>query len=36
MNRAERQAARLALGAAAVLTEATAVELLPFGDARVF
>lgn len=34
MDRAERMAARLALGRDAVFTEATAVALLPFGDAK--
>lgn len=33
MNRAERNAARIALGRDAVMTEAMAVELLPFSDA---
>jgi hypothetical protein len=33
MTRDERQAARLALGKDAVMSEATAIELLPFSDA---
>lgn len=33
MTRSERQAARLALGADGIVSEATAVELLPFSDA---
>lgn len=34
MDRAEREAARLALGKDAVLSVAAAVALLPFGDAK--
>ena len=34
MDRTERVAARLALGRDGVYSEATAVELMPFGDAK--